>query len=84
MKYAFAIFCLIACCGTASAQYGVSNQRDMYGNLPRDGGAYSQKGINQGPTNNGPIRSAPAPSTINAGPITNGGPINSTGTAKPK
>ena len=79
MKYAFAIFCLIACCGSAWAQYGVSNQRDMYGNLPRDGGAYSQRGVNQGPVNNGPIRSAPAPTTIN----TAGAPTNA-GAAKPK
>ena len=79
MRYAFVFFCLTACCGSASAQYGISNQRDMYGNLPRDGGAYSPKGINQGPINNGPIRTAPAPTTMN-----NGGPINSTTVAKPK
>jgi hypothetical protein len=79
MRFAFAFFCLIACCGSAWAQYGISNQRDMYGNLPRDGGASSQRTINQGPTNNGPIRSTPAPTTTN-----NTGAINSTGTAKPR
>jgi hypothetical protein len=79
MRYAFAIFCLIACCGAAWAQYGVSSQRDMYGNLPRDSGTYSQRGINQGPINNGPIRSGPAPTTIN----NNTGTINNTGAVKP-
>ena len=78
MRYAFAIFCLIACSGSAWAQYGVSNQRDMYGNLLRDSGTYSQRGINQGPVNNGPIRSGPAPTTTN-----NTGTINNTGAVKP-
>jgi hypothetical protein len=84
MRYAFAFFCLIACCGSAWAQYGISNQRDMYGNLPRDRGASSQTGINQGPTNNGPIRSTPAPTTNNIGPINSTGQINSTNPAKPR
>lgn len=78
MKYALALLCLIGCGGSASAQYGVSNQRDMYGNLPRDGGAYSPRGVNQGPVNNGPIRSTPAPTTTNSA-----GPINGTSPLRP-
>jgi hypothetical protein len=62
-----AIF-LIVCCGSAFAQSGITNQRDAQGNLVRDGGVYSPRGVNQGPINNGPIRNAPAqPPTFNAG-----------------
>jgi hypothetical protein len=61
MKYMLAFFlCMIACTTAALAQYGVSNQRDMYGNIVRDPGAAPARGVNQGPTNNGPINSAPA------------------------
>jgi hypothetical protein len=51
---------LTACGHSALAQSGISNQRDAYGNLVRDTGAYSRRGVNQGPINIGPIRSAPA------------------------
>jgi hypothetical protein len=68
MKFRLAIFCLIAFSNPALAQYGVSNQRNMYGNIVRDSGAYSPTGVNQGPVNNGPIRNSPAqPSTMSTG-----------------
>jgi hypothetical protein len=54
-----AIICLIAWSGSALAQSGVTNRRDARGNLVRDNGAYAQKGVNQGPINNGQIRNAP-------------------------
>ena len=67
MRYALAIFCLLACGTSALAQYGVSNTRDAYGNIVRDTGAYRARGINQGPANNGPINNAPAqPPTTNS------------------
>ena len=76
MKIRLAILCLIAFSTPALAQSGISNQRDMYGNIVRNNGTYSSTGVNQGPVNNGPIRSAPAqPSTTNAG-------IANTGVAK--
>jgi hypothetical protein len=60
-----AFFCLFAG-ASAFAQSGVSNQRDTYGNLIRPAGTYSLLGINQGPTNNGPVSTAPAqPPTSN-------------------
>jgi hypothetical protein len=60
MRITLAIFCLLVCAGSALAQSGVSNQRDMYGNIVRSNGAYSSRGINQGPVNNGPVTGAPA------------------------
>jgi hypothetical protein len=60
LRLTLAILTFIGCCGDAAlAQSGVSNQRDMYGNVVRDGSAYQPRGVNQGPTNNGLINSAP-------------------------
>jgi hypothetical protein len=68
MKFQLAILCLIAFSNPALAQYGISNQRDMYGNIVRDAGASSRTGINQGPVNNGSIRNSPGqPSTTSTG-----------------
>jgi hypothetical protein len=68
MRLSLVVVCLVACSNAASAQSGVSNQRDMYGNLVRDNGA--SRGINQGPVNLGPIRHAPAqPTQSNAGAL---------------
>jgi hypothetical protein len=65
MRFTLAIFYLLAGAMSALAQSGVSNQRDMYGNLVRSTGTYSPRGINQGPVNNRP--SAPAqPPTSNS------------------
>jgi hypothetical protein len=62
------MICLLTNCASALAQSGMSNQRDIYGNLARDSGTYSPRGVNQGPANNGPIRGTPAqPSTSNVG-----------------
>lgn len=58
MRFILAMFCLIACAHSASAQYGVSNQRDAYGNLARNSGT-SPGAVNQGTPNNGAIRNAP-------------------------
>ena len=67
MRFMLAIFCLFAGATSALAQPGVSNQRDMYGNLVRSTGTYSPRGINQGPVNNGPVATAPAqPPTANS------------------
>jgi hypothetical protein len=63
MRFCLAMFCILACGTAASAQSGVSNQRDAYGNLVRDNGAMSPRGVNQGPVNNGTIRNAPAQPT---------------------
>jgi hypothetical protein len=60
MRLKLAIVCLFACSGAAHAQYGINTQRDAQGNLVRDGGGYAPRGVNQGPINNGRIRSAPA------------------------
>ena len=57
MRFALAMFCLFACGASALAQAGVSNQRDMYGNIVRDTGRYPARGVNRGPINNGPISS---------------------------
>jgi hypothetical protein len=58
----------MACSHSAPGQSGISNHRDAYGNLVRDTGAYSRRGVNQGPINIGPIKTAPAqPPTGNAG-----------------
>jgi hypothetical protein len=68
MKLTVIMTCLLTSCASALAQSGTSNQRDIYGNLVRDGGTHSPRGINQGPSNNGPIRNTPAqPSTSNVG-----------------
>ena len=56
MKTTITIVFLLAGAGSALGQTGVSNQRDMYGNLVRDGSNYSARGVNQGPQNNGPVR----------------------------
>jgi hypothetical protein len=55
MRFTLAMFCLFACGTSALAQSGVSNQRDMYGNINRDTGTYPARGVNRGPINNGPI-----------------------------
>jgi hypothetical protein len=60
MKFRLTIVCLIAFTAPALAQSGVTNQRNMYGNIVRDSGPYSGTGVNQGPVNNGPIRQSPA------------------------
>lgn len=65
----------------ALAQYGISNQRDRYGNLIRDGGAVSQQGVNQTAPNNGAIRNMPIQRPTNPGvsrtqPINRPGPAN--------
>ena len=70
MKSTITIVLLLVGASSASAQTGVSNQRDMYGNLVRDGNNYSVRGVNQGPQNNGPVRSMPTqPATANVGRI---------------
>jgi hypothetical protein len=65
----------------AMAQYGISNQRDRYGNLIRDGGTISQQGVNQTAPNNGAIRNTPIqpptnPSISRTQPIFRSGPPN--------
>ena len=71
MKTTIAFVFLLASAGSALAQAGVSTQRDMYGNLVRDGGAgYSSRGVNQGPQNIGQVRTTPSqPATSNIGRI---------------
>ena len=59
MKTTITIVFLLVGASSALGQTGVSNQRDMYGNLVRDGNNYSARGVNQGPQNNGPVRSMP-------------------------
>ena len=69
MKTTITIVFLLAGASSALGQT-VSNQRDMYGNLVRDGGSYSSRGVNQGPQNIGPVRSMPPqPSSANIGRI---------------
>jgi hypothetical protein len=69
MKLRLAVLGLTMILGDpALAQSGISNQRDMYGNLVRDGGAGSQRGVNQSVPNNGSIRNTPNPSPTNPGP----------------
>jgi hypothetical protein len=66
MELRIAILCLVTILGNpALAQ--VSNQRDMYGNLVRDGGgASSQTGVNQStPNSSGAIRNPPIPQSTN-------------------
>ena len=59
MKLTLVFLSLIAITNPALAQSGVSNQRDMYGNLVRNGGTASGGGVNQSTPNNGAIRNAP-------------------------
>ena len=67
MRFALAIFGMLACATSALAQYGISNVRDGNGNLIRNAGTNPVRGINQGPINNGPINNAPAqPPTSNS------------------
>lgn len=69
MKTTITIVFLLAGASSALGQT-VSNQRDMYGNLVRDGNSYSARGVNQGPQNNGAVRSMPTqPTTANIGRI---------------
>lgn len=66
MELRIAILCLVMILGNpALAQ--VSNQRDMYGNLVRNGGgASSQTGVNQStPNSSGAIRNPPIPQSTN-------------------
>jgi hypothetical protein len=70
MKSTITIVFLLVGAGSALGQTGVSNQRDMYGNLVRDGSNYQARGVNQGPQNNGPVGSMPTqPATANIGRI---------------
>jgi hypothetical protein len=64
MKVTLVFLSLVILGDAALAQSGVSNQRDMYGNLPRSGGAAST-GINQSVPNNGAIRNAPIQTPTN-------------------
>jgi hypothetical protein len=67
MKFMIAAACLIAISQSAVAQQGVSNKRNMYGNLVRDGESPSWGGVNQAtPTAGGAIRNAPIQPAINA------------------
>jgi hypothetical protein len=68
MKLRLAIFCLGMVLGhPALAQYGVSNQRDAYGNLVRSSGSSSPGSVNQSMPNNGAIRNTPAQQPTNPG-----------------
>jgi hypothetical protein len=68
MKFLVALVLVVGFSLSASAQSGVVARRDASGNLVRDNGPYSPRGVNQGPVNNGPIRTAPTqPSTAGAG-----------------
>lgn len=64
MKLTLAFLSLIVIANAALAQSGVSNQRDMYGNLLRNGGAAST-GVNQSTPSNGAIRNAPIQTPTN-------------------
>jgi hypothetical protein len=67
MKFMIAVFCLLGFSQPVLAQQGISNKRDMYGNLPRDGGNHSQGSVNQAtPTPSGVIRNAPIQPAINS------------------
>jgi hypothetical protein len=59
LRLVCAIALSVSWTGIALAQSGVSNQRDMYGNLVRDAGTASPRALNQGPKNNGGINNAP-------------------------
>lgn len=70
MKTTIAIVFLLAGAGSALGQSGVSTQRDMYGNLVRDGSGYAPRGVNQGPQNVGQVRSMPTqPAPANVGRV---------------
>jgi hypothetical protein len=71
MRFALAIFCMLACATSALAQYGISNTRDGNGNLIRNTGINPARGINQGPINNGPINNGPINSAPAQPPTTN-------------
>jgi hypothetical protein len=64
MKLTVAFLSLVILGDPALAQSGVSNQRDMYGNLVHDSGKTSA-GVNQSTPNNGAIRNAPIQSPTN-------------------
>lgn len=64
MKLTLVFLSLIILGDPALAQSGVSNQRDMYGNLVRNGGPTSA-GVNQSNPNNGIIRNVPGQAPIN-------------------
>jgi hypothetical protein len=64
VKAKLVVFSLMVLSNPAFAQYGISNQRDMYGNLLRNGGTTSA-GINQSTPNNGAIRNTPIPPPTN-------------------
>jgi hypothetical protein len=64
MKLTLVFLSLIVITNPALAQSGVSNQRDMYGNLVRNGGTASG-GVNQSTPNNGAIRNAPIQTPTN-------------------
>jgi hypothetical protein len=76
MKFAFSILCMFACSTSAHAQYGVSNERDGYGNLIRNNGMNQLRTSPQAPRNNpnGPITNVP-----NSLPSTNPPPGRPTG-----
>jgi len=67
MNLSIAILCILMSLGSLAFAQGVSNQRDMYGNLVRSGGGTSsQTGVNQStPNGNGAIRNAPVQQPIN-------------------
>lgn len=75
MKFVLAASALIVFGTAALAQSGVSNQRDMYGNLVRNGGA-TPGGVNQSTPNNGAIRNAPVQRPTNPAPSSNPQQIN--------
>ena len=65
MRITLAVICLVACSGSAFAQYGVSNARDGNGNLIRNSGMNPGRNYDRTPVNNmnGPIKQTitPAP-----------------------
>jgi hypothetical protein len=65
MKLKLVVLWLIILGNPVLAQ-GVSNQRDIYGNLTRNNGATSG-GVNQSTPNNGAIRNTPIPPVTNPG-----------------
>jgi hypothetical protein len=80
MKITLAILWLVILGNSALAQYGVSNQRDIYGNLVHNGGATSPTGVNQStPNSNGAIRNMPIQPPTNPGSPPNAQKINRPG-----
>jgi hypothetical protein len=61
MKFTLSILCMFACSTSAFAQYGVSNERDGYGNLVRNNGVNQLRTSPQALRNNpnGPINNVP-------------------------